>query len=103
MMHYLASWGAASPDFTFASLDVTAAFLHDKLQLMPPGNVWLVYNPLAIYGLWEAPNLWSEERTESMTRLGLRLRGSTTLCLCLRFTNPLLDSEAFFFTQRPLY
>ena len=28
MMRYLVSWGASSPDFTLASLDVTAAFLN---------------------------------------------------------------------------
>ena len=59
MMRYLVSWGASSPDFTIASLDVTAAFLNAplpegrvvvlkppsilyKLQLMLPGHVWLV-------------------------------------------------------------
>ena len=78
MMRYLVSWGASSPDFTLASLDVTVAFLNSplpkgrvvilkppnilyKLQLLPPGYVWLVHK--AIYGLREAPNLWSEERT----------------------------------------
>ena len=75
-MRYLVSRGGAPPDFTFASLDVTAAFLNAplpegrdvvlkppyilyKLQLMPPGRVWLVHK--AIHGLSEAPNLWSEE------------------------------------------
>ena len=65
MMRYLVSWGASSPDFTIASLDVTAAFLNVplpegrvvvlkppsilyKLQLMPPSHVWLVHK--AIYG-----------------------------------------------------
>ena len=72
MMRYLVSWGDSSPDFTLASLDVTAAFLNaplpegrvvilkppnilDKLQLLPLGHVWLVHK--AIYGLREAPNL----------------------------------------------
>ena len=31
MMRYLVSWGASSPDFTLASLDVTAAFLNAPL------------------------------------------------------------------------
>ena len=83
MMRYLVSWGASSPDFTLASLDVTAAFLNAplpearvvilkppnilyKLQLLPPGYVWLVHK--ATYGLREAPNLWSEERTDMMTK-----------------------------------
>ena len=56
MVRYLVSWGASSPDFTLASLDVTAAFLNApspegrvvilkppnilyKLQLLPPGHV----------------------------------------------------------------
>ena len=90
MMRYLVSWGASSPDFTIASLDVTAAFLNAplpegrvvvlkppsilyKLQLMPPGHVWLVHK--AIYGLREAPNLWSEERTESMTKVRFTSEG----------------------------
>ena len=34
---------------------------------MPPGHVWLVYKPM--YGLREAPNLWSEERTDSMIKV----------------------------------
>ena len=72
MMRYLVSWGASSPDFTLASLDVTAAFLNAplpegrvvilkppnilyKLQLLPPGYVWLVHK--SIHGLREAPNL----------------------------------------------
>ena len=84
MMRYLVSRGASSPYFTLASLDVTAAFLNaplpegrvvilkpptilDKLQLLPPGHAWLVHK--AIYGLREAPNLRSEERTDTMTRL----------------------------------
>ena len=96
MMRYLVSWGASSPDFTLASLDVTAAFLNAplpegrvvilkpptilyRLQLLPPGHVWLVH--MAIYGLREAPNLWSEERTDMMTKISFtsRLRGSHTL------------------------
>ena len=36
-----------------------------KLQLIPPGYVWLVHK--AIYGLREAPNLWSEERTDMLS------------------------------------
>ena len=65
------------------ALDVIAAFLNAplpkgrivmlrprtvlyKLQLLPPGHVWLVHK--AIYGLREAPQLWSEERTETITK-----------------------------------
>ena len=92
MMRYLVSWGASSPDFTLASLDVTAAFLKPplpegrvvilkppnilyKLQLLPPGHVWLVHK--AIYGLREAPNLWSEERTDMMTKLTFSSEGES--------------------------
>ena len=44
-----------------------------KLQLLPPGHVWLVHK--AIYGLREAPNLWSEQRTESMTKVRFHSQG----------------------------
>ena len=100
MMRYLVSWGVASPDFAFAFLDVTNAFLNVplpenrevilkppsivyKLQLMPPSHAWLVHK--TIYGLREVPNLWLNERTESTTKI--KLRGSTTLCSSLRFAN----------------
>ena len=83
MLRFLLSWGASLPDFAIASLDVTAAFLNAalpknrvvvlrpptilyKLQLIPPGHVWLVHK--AIYGLREAPNLWSEERTDMLQK-----------------------------------
>ena len=114
MMRYLVSWGASSSDFTIASLDVTAAFLNApfpegqvavlkpplilcKLQLMPPGHVWLVHK--AIYGLREAPNLWSEERTDSMTKVWFTSEGerySVILSqiqksLCLIQENPPTD------------
>ena len=120
MMRYPVSWGAASPDFTFASLDVTAAFLNAplpegrvvilkppsifyKLQLMPPSHVWLVHK--ATYGLREAPNLWSEKTTESMTKVRLTSEGEhcsvlipqihKSLCLIVKtsslLTNPLTD------------
>ena len=90
MLRFLLSWGASLPDFAIASLDVTAAFLNAalprnrvvvlrpptilyKLQLIPPGHVWLVHK--AIYGLREAPNLWSEERTEVLQRLTFTSEG----------------------------
>ena len=83
---------ASFPDFTLASLDVTAAFLNAplpegrgvilkppnilyKLQLLPPGYVWLVHK--AIYGLREAPNLWSEERTDMMTKISFCSEGES--------------------------
>ena len=83
MLRFILSWSASSSDFATASLDVTAAFLNAplpkgrivalrpptvlyKLQLLPPGHVWLVHK--AIYGLREAPQLWSEERTETITK-----------------------------------
>ena len=75
-------------------MDVTAAFVNAplppgrivvlrppsilyKLQLLPPGHVWLVHK--AIHGHREAPNLWSEQRTESMTKVRSTLRGSALL------------------------
>ena len=83
MLRFLLSWGASSSSHAIASLDVTAAFLNAalpegmvvvlrpptilyKLQLLPPGHVWLVHK--AIYGLREAPSLWSEQRTEVLTQ-----------------------------------
>ena len=106
-MRYLVSWGASSPDFTLASLDMTAAFLNAplpegrvvilkppnilyKLQLLPPGYVWLVHK--AIYGLREAPNLWSEERTDMMTKLSFSSEGGVILC------DSLTDSQVIVFT-----
>ena len=118
MMRYLVSWGASSPDFTLASLGVTAAFLNAplpegrvvilkppnilyKLQLLPPGYVWLVHK--AIYGLREAPNLWSEERTDMMTKLTFSSEGESysvilsqihkSLCLLVK-TKSLLKSPS---------
>ena len=80
----------SSLNLGLASLDVTAAFLNAalpegrmvvlqpptilyKLQLIPPGHVWLVKK--AIYGLREAPNLWSEERTEMLSKLTFSCEG----------------------------
>ena len=84
MMRYLLSWAASSPSNSISTLDVTAAFLNAplptgrivilkppsilyKLQLIPPGHVWLIHK--AIYGLRESPLLWSEERTQVITRI----------------------------------
>ena len=83
-MRYLVSWAASLPNFCLASLDVTAAFLNAplptgrvvvlrpptilyKLNLLPPGHVWLVHK--AIYCLREALSLWSEERMEALKKL----------------------------------
>ena len=99
MMRYLLSWGAPSSSHAVASLDVTAAFLNAplppgrvvvmrpptilyKLQLLPAGHVWLVHK--AIYGLREAPNLWSEERTDAMTRVTVTAEGGALLRYSLR-------------------
>ena len=90
MMRYLVSWAASLPNFCLASLDVTAAFLNAplptgrvvvlrpptilyKLNLLPPGHVWLVHK--AIYVLREAPSLRSEERTEALTNLTFTSEG----------------------------
>ena len=109
MLRYLVSWAASLPNFCLASLDVTAAFLNAplptgrivvlrpptilyKLNLLPPGHVWLVHK--AIYGLREAPSLWSEERTEALTNLTFTSEGEPycvllsqihrSLCLIVR-------------------
>ena len=83
-MRYIISWAASLPNFCLASLGVTAVFLNAplpighivvlrlptilyKINLLPPGHVWLVHK--AIYGLREAPSLWSEGRTEALKRL----------------------------------
>ena len=90
MLRFLLSWSASSSNNCLASLDVTAAFLNAalpegrvvvlrpptilyKLQLISPGHVWLVKK--AIYGLREAPNLWSEERTEMLSKLTFSSEG----------------------------
>ena len=109
MMRYIISWAASLPNCSIASLDVTAAFLNAplpegrivvlrsptilyKLNLLPPGHVWLV--PKAIYGLREAPALWSEERTEALKNLTFTSQGECfsillsqihkSLCLIVR-------------------
>ena len=109
MLRYLVSWAASLPNFCLASLDVTAAFLNAplptgrivvlrpptilyKLNLLPPGHVWLVHK--AIYGLREAPSLWSEERMEGLTNLTFTSEGEPycvllsqihrSLCLIVR-------------------
>ena len=85
MLRYILSWSASSPDYALATLDVTAAFLNAplppgrivvlrppsiyKLQLLSPGHVWLVHKAKDICGLREAPNLWSEQQTESMMKV----------------------------------
>ena len=90
MMRYIISWAASLPNFSLASLNVTAAFLNApfptgrivvfrpptilyKLNLLPPGHVWLVHK--SIYGLREAPSSWSEERTEALTKLTFTFGG----------------------------
>ena len=90
MMRYIISWAASLPDFSLATLDVMAAFLNaplpsgrivvlrpptilHKLKLLPQGHVWLVHK--AIYGLREAPSLWSEERTDALTNLTFASEG----------------------------
>ena len=90
MMRYLLSWGASSSSNAVASLDVTPAFLSAplppgrvvvirtpsilyKLQLLLPGHVWLAHK--AIYGLREAPNLWSKERPDAITQVTFTAEG----------------------------
>ena len=60
-----------------------------KLQLLPPGYVWLVRK--AIYGLREAPNLGSE-RTDMMTKLTFSSEGGVVLC------DSLTDPQVIMFT-----
>ena len=66
-----------------------------KLQLLPPGHVWLVHK--AIYGLREAPNLWSEQRTESMTKVRFHSQGERYCVLLSEVHKPLclIVKEAF--------
>ena len=92
MMRYIISWAASLPDFSLATLDVTAAFLNAplpagrivvlhpptilyKLNLLPQDHVWLVHE--AIYGLREAPSLWSEELTDALTNLTFASEGES--------------------------
>ena len=66
------TYGKGSAEHAIASLDVTAAHFLEcsstpprtssgKLQPLSPGHVWLVHK--TIYGVREAPNLRSEERS----------------------------------------
>ena len=81
MMRYLVSWAASLPNFCLASLDVTLTILY-KLNLLPPGHVWLIHK--AIYGLREAPSLWSEERTKALTKLTSTSEGEPYSVLLLQ-------------------
>ena len=75
MMRFILSWSSSYPRNEVASLDVTAAFLNAdlppgrvvvirpptilyRLGLIPQGYFWLVHK--AVYGLREAPSLWSD-------------------------------------------
>ena len=92
MLRFILSWAASSRFNTIASLDVTAAFLNAdlppgrvvvlrpptvlyKLGLIPTGFVWRVHR--AVYGLREAPSLWSQERTKVMETMTFRSRGES--------------------------
>ena len=92
MLRFILSWAASSRFNTIASLDVTAAFLNAdlppgrvvvlrpptvlyKLGLIPTGFVWRVHR--AVYGLREAPSLWSKERTKVMETMTFRSRGES--------------------------
>ena len=122
MMRYLSSWAASSPSNSISTLDVTAAFLNAplptgrivilkppsilyKLQLIPPGHVWLIYK--AIYGLRESPLLWSEEHTQVITRMTFTSEGETysvllseevhkSLCLIVKRSSILTDRSTDF-------
>ena len=92
MLRFLLSWAASTRSNTIASLDVTAAFLNAdlppgrivvlrpptilyKLGLIPTGFVWRVHR--AVYGLRQAPSLWSQERTKVMEKMNFRCRGES--------------------------
>ena len=95
MMRYIISWAASLPNFCLASLDVTAAFLNAPL---PTGRIIVLRPPTIlyklIYGLREAPSLWSEERTEALKKLTFTSGGENyaillsqihrSLCLIVR-------------------
>ena len=130
MMRYIISWAASLPDFSLATLDVTAAFLNAPLptgrivvlrpptvlykrKLLPPGHVWLVHK--AIYGLREAPSLWSEERTDALTNLTFAAEGESyavilsqvhkSLCLIVKqqsLQDHLPSTDSFGLTSRVL-
>ena len=90
MFRFILSWTASSYDHSLASLDITAAFLNAelppgrivvlrpptilyRLNVLPPRFCWRVHR--AIYGLREAPNLWSEERTAAMKKVRFHAQG----------------------------
>ena len=90
MLRYLLSWSASDPSSAVTSLDVTAAFLNAalppgrivilrpptilyKLGVLAPGTVWQVHR--AIYGLREAPSLWTNERTTMLQKVAFTCSG----------------------------
>ena len=87
MVRYLVSWAASLPNFCLASLDVTAAFLNAPL---PTGRT-VVLRPR---GFREVPSLWSEERTEALTRLTFTSEGKPYSVYCHRSIDPCVSSSA---------
>ena len=96
LIKYPQQRAASSSQNAVASLDITAAFLNAelpagrtvilrppsilyKLGLLPPGSCWKVNR--AVYGLREAPNLWSEERTSVMSSIRFRSHGETIVAV----------------------
>ena len=84
-----------------------------KLKLLPQGHVWLVHK--AIYGLREAPSLWSEERTDALTNLTFASEGESyavilsqvhkSLCLIVKqqsLQDHLPSTDSFGLTSRVL-
>ena len=107
MMQCIISWAAPLPNFCLASLDVTAAFRNlptghivvirpptilYKLNLLPPGHVWLVHE--ATYGLREAPSLGSEERTKALKKLAWNLWWGELPYFCHRSIDPCVSLSA---------
>ena len=92
MLRFVLSWGASTRKNVIATLEVTTSFLNAdlspgrivvlrppttlyKLGLIPAGFVWRVHR--AVYGLREAPSLWSQEnrsdRDDEVSVYGVRL------------------------------
>ena len=84
-----------------------------ELKLLPQGHVWLVHK--AIYGLREAPSLWSEERTDALTNSTFASEGESyavilsqvhnSLCLIVKqqsLQDHLPSTDSFGLTSRVL-
>ena len=107
MLRCLLSWSASDPSSAVTSLDVTATFLNAalppgrmvilrpptilyKLGALAPRTAWQVHR--AIYGLREAPSLWTNERTTMLQKVAFTCSGDRYRLLLSEVHQPICHS-----------